>query len=298
MAMLTSNFTDSALDERVRKHMFDAFEASPLAYTQYFNVEQSDNYREIVAAYAGFGAMPQKSEGEAYAVDDVAKRFTYTFTSLTYALAFKVSKEMRRDEQIRLIDKAAKSLGRSANETLGVTAAGVLNNGFSNSYTKGDGIELFSSLHPTAGSTEQNELTTPADLTNASLDEALYTFGSTVDHRGKLLNLRVKTMIVPLQNEKTAAQILGSTLEAYTTDNQVNYFRSKGIGLVVDGYITDTDSWYLQSENHGLTNFVRQTPEETVYDEQGTNSRVYALDMRASFDVEDWRGTFGVEGGA
>jgi hypothetical protein len=55
-----------------------------------------------------------------------------------------------------------------------VKAAAVLNNGFSAAYTGGDGVALFSSAHPlVSGGTNSNIPSTPADLNETSLENAV-----------------------------------------------------------------------------------------------------------------------------
>jgi phage major head subunit gpT-like protein len=241
--------------------------------------------------------MPQKAEGVKWPVDDAIERYSYELTHNTYALAFKVSQEMREDEDIPLVNKLVTSLGRSAAESANVDSANILNRAFNSSYTYGDSKELCATDHPTAGGTEQNELTSAADLSNSSLNEALYTMQNTVDHRGKMLALRAVQLIVASEGKMAADQIVDSQYEYNASSGALNknFFRGKLL-LVEIPFLTDADAWFIQSAEHGLVFYQRVGFTPGGYVEDETGSDIFFGRMRYSVGAESWRGIFGSPG--
>ena len=82
----------------------------------------------------------------------------------TIALAFAITEEAVEDNLYdKLAGRYTKALARSMNNAKQIKGANVLNNGFSSSYTGGDGKELLATDHPTVtGGDFKNELTTAA----------------------------------------------------------------------------------------------------------------------------------------
>lgn len=296
--MLTANFS-GAFDLNVKQDLLDEYMAQPLHHTKIFNVRSSSRKSEKAAAFSGFGAMPEKKEGAKVTVDTAIQRYTYELTHKTYALAFKVTKEMEEDQDIPLVQRLIQSLGRSAAETINVTAANILNRAFNSSYTYGDGKELCATDHGTAGGTEQNELTSAADLSNSSLDEARYTLQKTVDHRGKMLNITATKLIVAPEGLMVAEQIVGSEYEYNASNGALNknFFRGTLMPISIP-FLTDADAWWIQADSgqHGLVYYNRVAYQPFSYIEDETGSRVYGARMRFSVGAEDWRGIFGSPG--
>ena len=89
------------------------------------------------------------------------KLSTARYTHNTIALAFAITEEAIEDNLYdRLASRYTKALARSMANTKQVTAANVLNNGFSTSFLGGDGSPLFSTTHATISGTFRNTLAT------------------------------------------------------------------------------------------------------------------------------------------
>jgi hypothetical protein len=110
----------------------------------------------------------------------------------------------------RLGARYTKALARSMAHTKQVKAAAVLNNAFNSSFSGGDGIELCATDHPLAGGgTFRNEPTTPADLNETSLENALIDISTFVDERNMIIALRGTKMVIPPQLQFVADRLLG-----------------------------------------------------------------------------------------
>jgi len=181
-----------------------------------------------------------------------------------------------------------------------VKAANVLNRAFNSSYTGGDGLELCSTAHVIVAGTEQNELSTAADLNETSLEQAMIDIAALTDERGLKIAARGMKMIVPSENQFNAERLLKSQGRTGTADNDINALKNMGMipeGYRVNHYLTDTDSWYINTDvPNGMKYFERLPIQTKMEGDFSTGNVRYKARERYSFGVSDPRGVFGVEG--
>jgi hypothetical protein len=181
-----------------------------------------------------------------------------------------------------------------------VKAANVLNNGFSSSYTGGDGKELFATDHSTTGGNQKNELSTSADLNETSLEQALIDIAGMKDDRGMKVALNGSKMIIPVNLQFTAERLMKSNQRVGTSDNDTNAVKSMGMvpqGYVVNNYLTDTDAWFIKTDApNGMKHFQRAPISTKMEGDFETGNVRYKSRERYSFGWSDWRGIFGSPG--
>ena len=267
-----------------------------------FEQESSDRAFEEEVKLSGFSAAPVKDEGSAIAYDNAQEAWTARYNHETIALGFSVTEEAIEDNLYdSLSSRYTKALARAMAYTKQVKAANVLNNGFSSSYTGGDGLELFSTAHPlVSGGTNSNEPSTAADLNVTSLENAIITIAGWVDERDLLIAARPMKMIVPPALQFVATRLLDSTNRVGTADNDINAINNMSAvpnGYAVNHFLTDTDAWFLTTDvPNGLKHFVR-TPMQTSMDgDFDTGNARYKARERYSFGWSDPLGMFGSPG--
>ena len=278
-----------------------------LEYKQYENqsaeiytTESSDRAFEEEVMLSGFANAPIKAEGTGVSFDNAQETFTARYTHETLALAFAITEEAIEDNLYdRLASRYTKALARSMANTKQVKAAKVLNNGFGTA-NGGDGKELLAADHPITAGTEQNELTTAADLNETSLEQALIDIAALTDERGLKIAAKGMKLIVPSALQFTAERLMKSTQRVGTADNDINAVVSMGMipqGYAVNHYLTDTDAWFIKTDvPNGLKHFVR-APLKTAMEGDFTTGNVrYKARERYSFGFSDWRGIFGSPG--
>ena len=163
-------------------------------HEEIFVKETSDRAFEEEVMLSGFGNAAIKAEGSGVNYDQAQETFTARYTHNTIALAFAITEEAIEDNLYdRLASRYTKALARSMANTKQVTAANVLNNGFSTSFLGGDGSPLFSTTHATISGTFRNTLATAADLNETSLEQSLIDIAAFTDERG--LKIAAKGMI-------------------------------------------------------------------------------------------------------
>lgn len=292
MTMVRGNFGD-LLAPGFREIFFQKFGERPPEYTELFNVLSSNRQYEDDSYISGFGLIPKKNEGVEMASDDVIQGFDKRYTHDTYALQYRITREMIEDELYGIIKKLPAALGRSMRITVETDAANVFNRAFNSSYTGGDGKELCATDHPLLdGSTQKNELTTPADLTAASLEQALIDIAATTDDRGLLVHLVPQKLVVPPNLEWTARKLLNSTLDPDSANNAINPAKNQ-LQLVVNHFLTDTDAWFILCDSHELNWFWRVKPDHMQDNDFGTQDAKFAVRARWS---RGWSMPWGVFG--
>jgi len=269
-------------------------------HAEIFDTENSDRAFEEEVMLSGFANAPVKAEGTGVSFDNAQETFTARYTHETLALAFAITEEAIEDNLYdRLASRYTKALARSMANTKQVKAAKVLNNGFGTA-DGGDGKELLATDHPIVSGTEQNELTTAADLNETSLEQALIDIAALTDERGLKIAARGMKLIVPSALQFTAERLMKSTQRVGTADNDINAVVSMGMipqGYTVNHYLTDTDAWFVKTDvPNGLKHFVR-APLKTAMEGDFTTGNVrYKARERYSFGFSDWRGIFGSPG--
>ena len=269
---------------------------------QIFEAESSDRAFEEEVMLSGFGTAPVKSEGSAISFDDAQETYTARYTMETIALAFSITEEAVEDNLYdKLAGRYTKALARSMNNAKQIKGANVLNNGFSSSYTGGDGKELLATDHPTiTGGDFKNELTTAADLNETSLEQALVDLADMIDERGLKVAVKATKMLIPSELVFVAERLLQSQLRTGTADNDINAIKSSGMvpgGYVINHYLTDSDAWFLKTDApNGLKVFERSPLKTSMEGDFDTGNMRYKARERYSFGWSDPRGIFGSPG--
>ena len=269
-------------------------------HAEIFDTENSDRAFEEEVMLSGFANAPIKAEGTSVSFDNAQETYTSRYTHETLALAFAITEEAIEDNLYdRLASRYTKALARSMANTKQVKAANVLNNAFGTA-NGGDGKELCATDHPIVSGTEQNELSTAADLNETSLEQSLIDIAAMTDERGLKIAAKGTKLIIPSALQFTAERLMKSSQRVATADNDINAVVSMGMipqGYTVNHYLTDTDAFFIKTDvPNGLKHFVR-SPMKTAMEGDFTTGNVrYKARERYSFGFSDWRGIFGSPG--
>ena len=270
-------------------------------HLEIFDVENSDRAFEEEVMLSGFANAAVKSEAAAVTFDTAQEAFTSRYTHETVALAFALTEEAIEDNLYDTIaTRYTKALARSMANTKQIKGANVLNNGFSSSFPGGDGKELFATDHPSQSGDQKNELSTSADLSETSIEQALIDIAAFTDERGLKIAARGVKMIIPSELQFTAERIMKSPARVGTADNDLNAIASKGMipqGYVVNNFLTDTDAFFIKTDvPNGLKMFERAPIKTAMEGDFDTGNVRYKARERYSFGFSDWRGMFGSPG--
>jgi len=271
-------------------------------HKEIFETESSDRSFEEETKLAGFSAAPVKQEGAAMAYDNAQEAFTSRYVHETVVLGFAITEEAMEDNlYASLSGRYTKALARSMAHTKQVKAAAVLNNGFNAAFAGGDGVELFSTLHPLVnGGVNSNEPAVASDLNETALENAVIQISGWVDEKGLLIAAKPMKAIVPTQLQFVIERLMKTELRVSTSDNDINALKSLGAipqGYRINHYLTDPDAWFLTTDvPNGLKHFERvamKTGSDTDFD---TGNMRYKARERYSFGWSDPLGMYGSPG--
>jgi hypothetical protein len=271
-------------------------------HKEIYETETSERSFEEETKLSGFSAAPVKNEGSAIAYDNAQEAWTARYNHETIALGFSLTEEAIEDNLYdSLSARYTKALARAMAYTKQVKAAAVLNNGFSASYTGGDGVALFSASHPlVGGGVNSNIPGTPADLNETSLENAVIQIAAWTDERGLLIAAKPKKLVIPPALQFVATRLLETELRVGTADNDINAIKNNGSiseGYTVNNFLTDTNAWFLTTDvPNGMKHFVRTPLSQSMDGDFDTGNVRYKSRERYSFGWSDPLGMYGSAG--
>ena len=183
-------------------------------YTKIFDVRKSKKAFEKVVEATGFGLAAVKGEGQSISYDSSGQGPVTVFTHVTMGLGYVITREAQEDGQYQEIaEMNAQALPWSMLVTKETVHANVLNRGFNTSSPGGDGKPLFSATHPTANGTQSN-LLTAADISEASIEDAVTTITNAKNSAGLPIALKPVRLIVAPNELFNVTRILKSVRTA------------------------------------------------------------------------------------
>lgn len=273
-------------------------------HREIYETETSERSFEEETKLSGFSAAPVKNEGNAIAYDNAQEAWTARYTHETIALGFSLTEEAIEDNLYdSLSARYTKALARAMAYTKQVKSANVLNNGFntSGSYNGGDSVPLFSASHPlVSGGTNSNIPSTPTDLNETSLENAVIQIAAWTDERGLLIAAKPKKLVVPPALQFVSTRLLETELRVGTADNDINAIKNNGSipeGYTINHFLTDANAWFLTTDvPNGMKHFVRTPLQNSMDGDFDTGNVRYKSRERYSFGWSDPLGMFGSEG--
>ena len=300
MAAITRSNHPSALWPGIKAFFGNSYKDLPAEWSQIFERETSDKYKEELVEVTGFGLAPVKSEGASISYDTDSEGYKSTLTHVVYGLGYVVTREEMEDNQYKVVsERRSRALAFSMRTTAEIVHANYLNRAFSSSYLGGDGVALCSSAHPTRSGNQSN-LLTAADLSETAVEDAVKAVMQMKNNRGLNIAAQVKRLIIPTAEAFNATRILESQLRVSTANNDVNAVKAMGVvpEVVINHYLTDTDAYFFQTDiPEGLKSmWRREVALEKDSDFDTENAKAKAT-MRFAVGSGDFRAIFGAAGG-
>ena len=270
----------------------------PMEYADIYTEYSSERSFEQDQKITGFGTAPVKAEGAATTYDTAQEGYTATYTMETVSMGFALTQEAFEDNLYDSLSRRySTELGRSMRNTKETKAVVPFNTGFtavaSGGYGVGDGVQLFSTAHPQVSAAAiSNRPTVAVDLNETSLENATIQIAGWTDDRGKLIQAKVRKMIVPKDSIYIATRILETQLQTGTANNDINAVKAISAvpeGFAVNHYLTDPDMWILQTDvPEGAKYFNRIAVSEDSDGDFDTGNIRYRQRERYAFGVSDY----------
>jgi len=268
-------------------------------HKEIYETETSERSFEEETKLSGFSAAPVKAEGTAISYDNAQEAWTTRYNHETIALGFAITEEAIEDNLYdSLSARYTKGLARAMAYTKQVKAAAPLNNGFNSAYVGGDGVSLFNSSHPLVnGGTNANSPSTPADLNETALENAVIQIAAWTDERGLLIAAKPKKLIVPPALQFVATRLLETKLRVGTNNNDINAIENNGSipeGYTINHFLTAPNAWFLLTDvPNGMKHFERTPLQNSMDGDFDTGNVRYKSRERYSFGWSDPLGIYG-----
>lgn len=290
-----------ALWPGVNKWYGQAYGEFKTEYTELFESNTSRRRWEEDVGTSGFGLASVKPEGESISYDGIVQGFTTRYPHIVYATGFMITREMVEDDLYDVVGKKnATALAFSMRQTKEIVGANVYNRAFTAGYTGGDGVILCSSAHPTVGGVPYSNVpTVAADLSEASLEQAVIDISKYTNDRNMRIAVRPRKLIIPVDLMFEAERILKSPGRVATANNDLNALGNLGMfeNVVVNHYLTDTDAWFIRTDvMDGMKYWSRRGMEFAIDNDFDTENAKFKATERYSFGWTDPRGIYGSAG--
>jgi hypothetical protein len=300
MTASSANFAD-LINPIFNKIFIDAlaFGEKPPIMESVFNVQNMGKRAYVDDSYVtGMGLIPEKDKGSAVSYDDIYQGLDKRYTAKTMSMGYRVEKELYEDELYGIIQQMPAALGRSWRATVETDGANVLNRAETSGYTGSDGKTLLATDHTLmTGGTQKNRLTTAADLSATSWEQALIDLKDTTDDRGILLDLKPAALVYPNELDFTRKKLFGSSLDPDSGNNAINPVSDSKIKFVEWSYLTDPDAWFILCEGHMVKWYWRIKPEHYQGNDFDTDDAKFKVRGRYAYGWTVPWGFFGSMGG-
>jgi len=291
----------------VRKEWFQKMISISSPSAQFYGTDSSTGPVEYSQGIGDFGLVSEYNSADAEGpgatipYDSFSPLYEKTFTHKEYAKGVAIERKLWDDDQKGNIKRRARSLGNSFGTTIATHQTSVFNNAFSASVVGADAVALCSASHPNrpndAATLHSNKGTTA--LSYAAVKTTLQLAQRFEDDRGNPLPVMLRRLLVPIELQATAYEIVNAINKPGTADNDANFLQSQNLEVVVDPYLTDANNWFMIDPSASLEHllwFWRVRAELTLDPASDYNLVAkYRGYMRYSFGWDDFRWIFGHE---
>lgn len=246
---------------------FEAQEPEDRQSDQIFNIRNFDKIDLEDAKMAGFGSLQTIDEGGEVTFDEAIAPVTKTYEATIRGLGYEITDKLIRKELYGQVQRFEQALARAARNDIEEFAFAVLNNAGNTDISAGfEGQSLANTAHTRldGGATQSNDLQQALSL--AALHDARTTIANWVDDRGRPIQLRGETLVIPPDLFPTAAELLNSEMRPDTANNATNIVTTFGWDIMEVDYLDSTTAWFVIGDSHDL-NFIWDLQPERSSDE-------------------------------
>lgn len=258
-------------------------------------------YHEEPILY-GFNAAPEVPDGDPITYGQGGELFKARYIYRVYGLAFALTRILVEDgDHISIGQIFSEHLAQSMAETKETLVAQIFNRAFNAAFPGGDGVSMNNASHPISNGTFSNLLTTPAALSQTSLEQMLTQIRGAVDNSGKKIRLNPVKLIVSPSNMFQAEVIVRSVLRTGNANNDINPIKSMGLlaqGVAVLSRVTSTTAWWVQNGNvrRGVSLMMRRRLQKSMEGDFESDSMRYKSTERYAVGWTDPRDNWGTPG--
>lgn len=303
-SQLNPNVVKTALDDVfMQKYNENGMPGAATAMTSpVFMQDTADSSAVIMELFGGSGEWATRTEEQDVAQGQPKIGNQKTFSVVNYAKSIDIPKNFFDDNKHGAYEKMVKDFALKARVTRDKNAFAIYRNAFTTALTA-DGVALISDSHVALdGTTVDNKMT--GVLSTANLDIAIQMLQEQKSQDGTIVGHEPAVLLVPPKLRSLAERIVYSTLLQGTANNDLNPVKGLyGITVYTSPYLgaaaggSDT-AWFLLSNNHSITRWVRQGVQTDMVDYKFTrnNTYIYKGEYREVVGAMNFEGLVGSDG--
>ena len=233
--------------------LFDNTDREALVdYEKVVKTKDSNDLYERSMRIAGMDYPEPVLENAAIPIDSPTYGTTKTWTQAKYGIGFKVSWEMKKYNRWDLVEKWTRNLKKNMREYKDTVVFRIYTSADATTYCAGyDALALASDSHLLIDAATTYDNKTTSGLSVTTLEAARVYFGTLVDDKNHKAPKRMDTLLIPVDLETTARQILNSDKVPFMMTNTSNELPKilGSINLVATPRLTDTNNWFALAKN-------------------------------------------------
>lgn len=292
MATIASGQMSYILDEVVTAVLINEFAELPNVFSTLYNIKTSAKARERQTSISGLGQFDEKVETVAATEDSPVQQYQKTFNHTPFAKTVAVSRELVDDEDWGWFENLAVQLANAANRTMESQGAALFNDAFAGAtYVGEDDAALCSDAHTNVDSGNSQDNNYAVALSAANVATVRLAHRKFTDYRGEKINVNPNGLLVPVDLEQTAWEIVRSSLKPGSANNDANFYQGM-FQLFVWNWLTDTNAWFtldLQLMRMHLLWYMRSGLETYGDGDLFSGKRRIGAYFRKSHGFVDWR---------
>jgi len=287
------------LEPGLRKIFYETYDQIPVMMNELYNVQTTSNPYEEDVSIGTMGEFPKFQGTVEY--DRMYEGYNKIYDFPEFAKGFRIERKLWDDERYNQINKRPAGLAIAAQRRRESDAAALFENAFDSNYEGPDGKPLCATDHPSKapdGPSERSNKGTDA-LSHTSLQETKNEMRGFVDDRGGKISVVPDTLLVPVELEETAWELIESEGKVDTNENNPNIHYGK-YKLIVWDYLEDSSNWFLIDSRYAalFLNWFDRVPLEFAMEEDfDTLVAKFRAYMRYNAGWSDWVWIYGHEVG-
>jgi len=302
---LAPNQIKTALD-MVFRSKIDSMEGPNMAKvtdSDLFVQSTTDRAAEIVENMTDGGLWTQRlSDTEDLAETTITTGDKKTYSVVNFSQSLPISKHLIDDEQWGSVRYAVGNMAYNAGRSRLKTGFEAYRNAFT-TFTANNGIALISDTQSNLnGDVIDNKIS--GALSESTLNDAINALVEQKNQSGVTAGHQASCLLVPNRLFKTACEITDSEMRSGTANNDINAYSSKyGIYVKQSNFLGSNEggsdtAWFLLSNNHGITRWVRQGIETEYVPYQYSSNYVsyYKGEYREMYGAMSYEGIVGSTG--
>jgi len=254
MVLDTSKLT-YAIDRTITALFFNAFMRGAPQAARVFGMFPSDTYMESFGSTGGVGEFTEKTPLQRPDTDAMRQQFRVDFFHKEYAKELPIERALWQDARFNIIAENGKALGQAAVRTNENLAAATLDGGFDATKSE-DGVALFSDSHVNVDGDATIDNLSTLELTYDNVTTVANDLMLQTDYDGDLIDAEANTMIVPVNKQQKAFEIIRSSGSLVNAANRDASWHQGRYTAVVWGRLdklattNSTTRWYLADNRY------------------------------------------------